>query len=54
MGAAPEVVGHSIGSLMQKSTKCFILTLYIMSDAYIGLDQQYDFKFEIVDAPSTN
>lgn len=32
-----------------------IYTVYIMSDSYMGLDQQYDLQFEIIDAmPSEN
>ena len=28
----------------------FILTLYLMSDAYLGLDQQYDIPLEVIKA----
>jgi activating signal cointegrator complex subunit 3 len=27
-----------------------ILTLYVMSDCYLGLDQQYDLQFDIIPA----
>jgi len=30
-----------------------IYTLFIMSDSYLGLDQQYDIRFEVVPAPET-
>ena len=48
----PEIMGHNIGGF--KDTKRVILTLYIMSDAYIGLDQQYDLRLEIADSPTNN
>ena len=44
---APEILGHQIGSLTGEYTKRVILTLYVISDAYIGLDQQYDIRLEI-------
>ena len=45
---SPEVMGHQIGSLTGGYSKRIILTLYIISDAYLGLDQQYDLKLEVI------
>ena len=41
----PEILGHEIGGF--NDDKRVILTLYIMSDAYIGLDQQYDLRLQL-------
>ena len=45
-------MGHQIGGLTGDFNKRVILTLYVMSDAYIGLDQQYDLRLEITDGHS--
>ena len=50
----PEVMGHHLGSLTSSYTKRIILTLYLISDAYIGLDQQYELRLEVVDSQSNN
>ena len=50
----PEVMGHHIGSLTTSYTKRIILTLYLISDAYIGLDQQYELRLEVLDSQSNN
>ena len=45
----PEINGHQIGGLTGEYSKRVILTLYIICDAYIGLDQQYDLRLEVTD-----
>ena len=40
-----EVLGHQMGGF--GDCKRVILTIYIISDAYIGLDQQYDLRLEL-------
>ena len=45
---SPEVMGHQMGSLTGCYSKRVILTLYIISDAYLGLDQQYHLKLEVI------
>lgn len=30
-----------------------IYTLYVMSDSYLGLDQQYDIRLDVIPAPET-
>ena len=50
----PEVMGHHLGSLTSSYTKRIILTLYLISDAYIGLDQQYELRLEVVDSQPNN
>ena len=45
---SPEIMGHQVGSLTGGYSKRVILTLYIISDAYLGLDQQYDIKLEVI------
>ena len=45
---SPEVMGHQIGSLTGGYSKRVILTLFVISDAYLGLDQQYDLKLEVI------
>ena len=44
----PEIMGHQVGSLTGGYSKRVILTLYVISDAYLGLDQQYDIKLEVI------
>ena len=51
---APEIMGHQIGGLTGGYTKRVILTLYVISDAYLGLDQQYELKLEITDSTSNS
>ena len=45
---SPEIMGHQVGNLTGGYSKRVILTLYIISDAYLGLDQQYDIKLEVI------
>ena len=47
-------MGHHLGSLTSSYTKRIILTLYLISDAYIGLDQQYELRLEVVDSQPNN
>ena len=41
----PQVSDHQLEGFQKN--KRVILTLYVISDAYIGLDQQYDLKLEV-------